>query len=334
MHGVLVMPAPRIAVARTDPEWQDWLAARAGGISASDIAAVLNINPWDSPFSLYWRKKLNTEIDPSPQMEWGGRLEDPIGAKFADLHPAFDVRPGGLYRHPDHAWMLATPDRLLHDRHPCLDCPECGGAVDDEPAAVLELKTASSLDEWGDEDTDQVPLHYRAQVIYQLDVLGLPRAHVALLSRGSTYREYTVQYDVEDAAIMRKAAAEFMERLANDDAPDIDGSAATTTTLKALHPSVVDEAVTVPTDLADQYRVRKELLDDAQAAYDEAANRIRALIGDNRIAVADGRKVAQRSVYDRAGFDTKRFKADHPDLFAEYETTTTVDALKPCKETP
>lgn len=326
MHGVLVMPAPRISVSRHEPEWQDWLAVRAAGISASNIAAILGINPWDSPFSLYWRKKLGGEVDPSPQMEWGSRLEDAIAAKFEERHAddGMVLRPGGLYRHPEHEWMLATPDRLLKivDR---------GRLI---PTAVVELKTASSLDDWGDDGTDQVPVHYRAQVIYQLDVLGLPHAHVALLCRGSTYREYTVAYDAEDAATMRKAAAEFMRRLGCDEAPDIDGSAATTATLKALHPSVVDEAVSVPVDLADQYRVRKELLDDAQAAYDEVCNRMRALIGNNREAVADGRRVARRSVYDRAGIDTKRLKADHPDLYAEYMTVTTVDALKPCKETP
>ena len=40
-----------------------WLAARREGIGASEISAVLGISPWESPFSLFWRKVNAWEID-------------------------------------------------------------------------------------------------------------------------------------------------------------------------------------------------------------------------------------------------------------------------------
>jgi putative phage-type endonuclease len=296
-----------------------WLAARKHGIGASEIPVILGLPPWDSPFSLYWRKKLGGELEMTDAMEWGTRLEDPIAEKFAECHPEYTVHPGGLYRHAEHHWMLATPDRRLRPK-------------DDSPGELLQLKTAYDLDGWGEPGTDDVPLYYRAQVMQEMAVYGAPRCWLVVLAGGTRYREYVVKYDPTDAETLRAAGEAFMRRLADNDPPPIDAAKATTDTLKVLHANVVDELVSIPQALADQYRARKELLDDAQRNYDEAANQIRDALGAAKTAVCDGQRVATRSVYERHGFDAKTFKTDHPDLYRDYETTTTVDALKPCKE--
>lgn len=329
-HGILVLPA--------GCDRDDWLAVRRTGIGASEIAAVLGVSPYDSPFSLYWRKKLGTEVDANEDMEWGLRLEDPIAVKFAEQHPEFDVQPGGLYRHHEHDWMLATPDRLLYD-HPC---PRIGDHADCRAVELAQVKTTYSFDDWGEPGTDEIPVYYRAQVMQEMDVHGARRVHLPVLAsrrdaNGKRYREYVVDYDPEDAALGRKAGGEFMRRLADEDPPDIDGSAATARTIKALHPTVIDESVTVPLSVADQYRVRAELLADAQAAYDETYNQLLAATGNYRYAVADGRKVATRSVYDQTHLDTKRLKKQRPELaaeiYAEFGETSTVCKLIPLKET-
>jgi len=298
-----------------------WLAARATGIGASEIAAVLGISPWDSPFSLYWRKKLNTATEMTEAMEWGLRHEATIAAKFAENHPEFIAKPGGLYRHPVHPWMLATPDLLLHSVSP---------EVSD---ALAQIKTTRSWDGWGEPGTDRIPLYYAAQVQQEMAVMGATRCWVPVLCGGNSYREYLFKWDDEDADAILAAGSAFMQRLADDNPPDLDGSSATTTALKQLHPTVVDEVVTIPQHLADQYRTRRALLADAQAAVTEAENQIRGLLGDAKTAVCDGTKVAQRSVYDTTRIDTKRLKAEQPDLYAAYVTTSTVNKLMPCKET-
>lgn len=312
---------PVLLIADPDTDRDAWLAARRQGIGASEIAAVLGISPWDSPFSLYWRKKLDDQVEMNEAMEWGLRHETTIAAKFAENHPDLFLTEGGLYRNAEHNWMLATPDRMALRRS------------DRAPAGLVQIKTAHSWDGWGTPGTDQVPVHYRAQVQQEMAVMGAPRCWIPVLVGGNSYREYVVDADPEDVALIVKAGAEFMRRLADDEPPDLDGAAATTATLKQLHPTVVDEVVTIPTQLADAYRTRKELLDDAQAAFDETCNRIRGLLGDARTAVADGRKVAQRSVYEQARLDTKRLKAEEPDLYAAYAQTSLVSKLLPCKET-
>ncbi len=317
-RGVLLVAADKVA-ARSD----EWLAARGLGIGASEIATVLGISPWDSPFSLYWRKKLATPTDMNEAMEWGLRHEQAIADKFAENHPDVDLEPAGLYRHAEHAWMLATPDRLAR-------------TVGDGPIELVQIKTTHSWDGWGEPGTDQIPVYYRAQVQQEMAVMGAARCSVPVLAGGNSYREYFVDYDQADVDAIVTAGAAFMARLAGDDPPDIDGSAATTKAIKALHPDLIDEPVTVPLDLADQYSVRKALLDDAKAAYDEVSNRMLAAVGNYRYGVADGRKVAIRQVYDTTRLDTRRLKAEQPDMYAEliaeYGNTTTISKITPPKE--
>lgn len=296
-----------------------WLAARATGIGASEIAAVLGISPWDSPFSLYWRKKLAATVEMTEAMEWGLRHERTIAEKFRDNHPEFIAVPGGLYRHPTHRWMLATPDLVLENVEPGRD-------------ELAQIKTTHSWDGWGTPGTDQIPAHYAAQVQQEMTVMGARRCWLPVLCGGNSYREYVIEWNPEDAATITEAGAAFMYRLAEDNPPDLDGSAATTAALKQLHPSVVDEVVTIPQHLADQYTTRRALLDDAKTALAEVENQIRGLLGDAKTAVCDGRKVAQRSVYDTTRIDTKRLRAEQPDLYAQYATTSTVNKLTPCKE--
>lgn len=329
-----------------------WLAARAAGIGASEIAAILGISPYDSPFSLYWRKKLNTVTEMTEAMEWGLRHEATIAAKFAENHPELVLTDAGLYRHPEHPWMLATPDALSYPV--CADCsgdkygedafirgewrntrcPACSGTGRHrEPITLVQIKTTRSWDSWGEPGTANIPAHYAAQVQQEMTVMGATRCWVPVLCGGNSYREYVVDWDADDAAVITNAGAAFMQRLADDNPPDLDGSAATTATLKQLHPSVVDEVVTVPQHLADQYATRRALLDDAKTALTEVENQLRGLLGDARTAVCDGRKVAQRSVYDTTRVDTKRLKAEQPDVYAAYTSTSTVNKLTPAKET-
>jgi hypothetical protein len=104
-----------------------WYELRRQGITASEIAIVLGISPYGSPFSLYWQKLNDWRDDGNAYTSAGRHLEDAIAdwwmAECDPLENLFAV-PGGLYAHRERPWQLATPDRLLH-----LPCPECQGGT-------------------------------------------------------------------------------------------------------------------------------------------------------------------------------------------------------------
>jgi len=286
-----------------------WLAARRKGIGASEIAAVLGISPWESPFSLYWRKVNGWDYEPSAEMEWGTRLEPAIAAKYADAHPDVYVETGQLAVSGYGSWMLATPDRLIGPacQHPsgnmyqnhCCDCMNTGMAG--PPEAVLELKTAHSADGWGEPDTAEIPVYYRAQVQWQMLVLGVQYAELAVLIGGSDYREYRVRRDDKDIAVMVEHGRRFMARIEAGDPPPLDDHHATVTTLKRLHPDLTDDApAEVPADLAAGVRRARHMKALSEALCDRYEARLRDAMGSARRAVSGGVAVASRSIYDVA----------------------------------
>jgi putative phage-type endonuclease len=280
----------------------EWLDARRQGITASEIAIVMGLSPYSSPYALHHQKLgvLDGQED-NDAMALGRYLEAFVASRFADLYPEFTVAGDGrtLYAHPDRGWQLATPDRLV-------DC--CPGHDEiGPPLAVLEAKTAASYDGWGDDGTDQIPVHYRCQVLWQMDVLGVQAGYVACLflhSRKLRIYELTMDVAAEaDLKLMRDEGWAFLKRLYVRNPPDVDWRPATTGTLKHLHPSVEDRSEFIPRELARRYRAACKAVKAAEQRRDLAANQIRARMGAARYAHGGtqpgmAQVIARRDVYD------------------------------------
>ena len=222
--------------AEGSPEWQ---AARDGAITGSRIAAVCGLSPWESPFSLWHRMAgVAPEQPVSDLMHWGTKLEPLILSEYADRRRIVGhqlVAKPGLFRHHTRTWQMVTPDALNGDR-------------------VVEVKYSPMTDGWGDEGTDQIPVYYRAQVLWQLDVFGYRQADVCVFFGGSgEYREYIVDYDPDDITVLRDKARAFLASLDKGERPSIDGHDATYQVVRDLHPDIDDEAIDLPGDVGDRY---------------------------------------------------------------------------------
>lgn len=330
-----------------------WLAARRQGIGASEIAAVMGISPWDSPFSLYWRKREGWEVEATEEMRVGTLVEPAVAdwwAETQDPHENLYVVPAGLVASAERPWQLATPDRLV-----CLPCAQCdgtdvgetrhyhGGALDGytevhscgycqggagKPVAVLECKWTGAWHGWGEPETDDIPVYYRAQVQWQCDVMGVDEWYLAVLGPGG-FRAYQGRRDERDLSIMRTAAEAFWKRVQAGDAPDVDEHSATLGALQRLHAlgdGELDLADVVDRDeavrFAEGYRRARALRAKADALVDRFEARIRSHLGDKHHRLVLGKKlIASRSVYEQSG--------DSAELTALEGDWPTVDRLNP-----
>jgi putative phage-type endonuclease len=276
------------------PGTPEWDAARGGlCITATEIAAVMGLSPWQSRFSL-WHKKAglpSPPFEPSPAMEWGTRLEPAVAGKFIDEHPEWISGTAGTFQHHERTWQRATPDQLLY---PCAAASDREGATDiaGEPTALLEVKTSPFGDDWD----NGVPAHYRAQILWQLDTLGLTTCHVALLVSGHDYREYVVDYDATDAELMRKAAREFLDDVANDVRPPIDTSDVTYQTVRRQAEGRDDVDVEIPAAMAVRYEDAQDAIKAAEAELTGAKSEVLDAIGNGYRAVVGERRIAYRTV--------------------------------------
>lgn len=347
------MPVELLPPHQANPDNPAWHEMRRDGVTASEIPVILGISRWDSPWSMWHRKRglIPDQVD-NDDMAWGRRLEGAIAdaaAERLDPHQNLVFARAGLYRHDRRAWQMATPDRLTYTA-----CPGCA-AVDDAPAyvgamvrsgcdcdppgtsgpahALLEVKHPYSWDGWGDDGTDDIPADYMAQGLWQLDVMDLDECWLAAYTRHQM-RIYTIRRDAEgadvDLAMMRQRALEF---LASADPPPLDSHPATLAAVKALHPDLEDREQGVPNQTARIYLGAQERLRDAKAGARQAEAELRAVLGSGRYAVNyEGDRIATRSVYERRNLDAAGLRADHPDLAVKYTTTTTVDRLTPARK--
>jgi len=264
-----------------DPEW-------ARRMSASKVSAVLGLSPWESPFSLWHRMAGNIpwEDDEQAQLKRGHYLEPGIRQWFRDQHAALQIDRTGTWVHLERDWQIASPDGLALKRS--LKDPG-------KPVAVVECKTANNDWEWGEPGTDQVPPYYRAQAMWQMDTLGLPRCHVAVLTSFMEFREYVVDYDPAEAEFIRTAARDFLDSLAGGKAPNLDDHGATYKAVRQLHPGIedvdveLDPALVLP--FVDALRAEKA----AKERKAELVTAIAARMGDARRATYIKTTIATRA---------------------------------------
>jgi len=264
-----------------EPGSSEWLTR----MSASKIAAVVGLSPYESRFSLWHHMAgLTSPVDESDEMRRGHYLEPAIAAWFADQHPTWRVESTGTWVAANDDWCSASPDRIV--------------TREDGTAALLQCKTDADLDAWGPEGTDEIPPGYRAQVMWEMLVTGARECHVAVLLSYLSFREYLITYDQAEAEQLVTAAAEFMASLPNGSAPrrpNLDEHAATYQAVRELHPDIDGSDAPITAELAAEYLASKADEKAAKARAQGATTAVLDAMGTAKTALTqDGQKVAIR----------------------------------------
>nr|WP_240145090.1 YqaJ viral recombinase family protein [Enterococcus hirae] len=265
------------------PGSEEWLRC----MSSSKVAAVLGLSPYESRFSLWHRMTgaIPAQAD-SDVLRRGHYLEPGIASWFADQHPELAQGLGGTWRHGERTWQVASPDRLLFDDAEAIT-----------PVAILEVKTAADDSDWGKPGTDDIPIGYRAQVMWQMDVVGVPVTHVAVLSAFLEFREYVVTYDPDEADDIRSRCEAFMATLPggpNETRPNLDEHTATYQAVRALNPDIDGNDVELPLELADRYCVAVAAFKEVEAKKTAASSAVMDYLGAAKRATWGKRALASR----------------------------------------
>jgi putative phage-type endonuclease len=298
-----------VVVARTrGMSREEWLAVRRTGLGSSDMAAVAGVSPWRSAFQVWLDKTGQAGEEPeSEAMRWGTLLEPVVADEFARRTGLRVRRRHAVLRSPTCPVMLANLDRE---------------AYGDGGPGVLEVKTAGGRMEeaWAD---GGAPDYYLVQVQHQLAVTGRRRGWLCCLLLGSR-RLAIVPVERDDALIgdLERIATDFWRFVESRTPPEVDGSASTSAALARLHPrSEPGLSAVLPPEARQwlrDYRMYQQAEREAAARKDEAANRIKAALGDAEAGLLSG-QVAVTWKTDAVGrFDLERFRADHPDLYDRY----------------
>lgn len=282
---------------------QEWLTARKTGIGGSDVAAILGLSKWRTPYSV-WQDKIGqgAEIEDNPAMKWGRNLEPVVRQEYAEQTGRVVLQPADMLRHPAHSFMLANLDGMTEDRR------------------VVEIKTARSANGWGEPGTDQVPQDYLFQVQHYMAVTGFPVSDVAVLIGGSDFRIYEVPADPELQEMMIEAEAAFWQRVLDNNPPDpVTMADAIAKYGRFSRPDAVTAddgikaAVLAIKDIKEQISILEASEEEAKAIIFKAMADRDTLVDTNGTPLATWKTQAGSK-----RFDSTALKAAHPDTYAEF----------------
>ena len=277
----------------------EWLALRRRYIGGSDAAAVVGLNRFASPYSLWAEKTGRTPgFGGNLATEVGAYLEEFVAQKFAAETGKKVRRVNQSLFNSDYPFAIANIDREI---------------VGED--AGLEIKTTSELNVKRFSG-GEYPENYYVQCVHYLAVTGKVRWYLAVLIGNRELKIFTIERDEAEIAALMAAERDFWSHVETDTPPPADGAPATTETLQALYAQGSEDHT------VDLFGYREELeqymdlgrrIKELEAMQAEAANRIKAYLGDAACGTCGGYRATWRNTARRS-FDSKRFAEENPDI--------------------
>lgn len=307
-------PALRLVSTRNLPR-ADWLAVRKQGIGASDAAAAVGLNPYQSPLEL-WLVKTGRDTnlpvddpnDESSPMYWGTILEPIVAAHYTKRTGRKVRRVNSVLRHPDpdKAWMIANLDYAIPAN---------------SEVQLLECKTAGEYGArlW----REGVPEYIQCQVQHQLAVTGKAAADVCVLICGQEIQIHRIERD--EALIDNLIALErrFWDYVITDTPPPADGSESSARALQCLFPLDNGDTLDLATDsplcaVFDALVSTREEIGTLERVESDLKQTIQQTLGDATKAVFHSGYVTWKRSKDSHGLDVATLLKDNPHLLQQY----------------
>ena len=292
-----------------DMPHEEWLEHRRKSIGGSDASAIIGMNNYSSPYTV-WADKLG-KLPPKEDneaMRLGRDLEDYVAKRFTEETGKKVRRENSILINPDIPFAHANVDRMI---------------VGED--AGFEAKTTSALNTKRFKN-GEYPENYYAQCVHYMMVTGCQRWYLGVLVLGVEFKWFVIERDEGEIDALRKSEAEFWEYVKLGQAPMTDGSDSTSETLRTIYPESNGDEVSLMAFENDlqQYMTLSSLLKDVEKQKEEVANKIKAYMGEASKGIASKYNVSWSS-YMRSTFDHKKFAEENPgvDLSDYYKSTPT-----------
>lgn len=302
---------------------EEWLEERRKSLGGSDMGAVLGLNKYRSPYTVWAEKTGRIGEEPENEaMRVGRDLEPYVASRFGEVSRKGVRRMNHLLRREDCPHLHANIDRQILGESSGLEC---------KTASALNLKRY----EGGD-----FPESYYAQCVTYLAVTGWARWYLAALVLGKGFYCYqittipdddtpewcesSVYVSPEEIEAVKRCAEDFWHNyIEADSPPPMDGVASTTEALESIYAGGGGDVELFGREsLVEQYQAlmsrKKAIEKDADAIKQQLMDDL----GDNETGFC-GRYTVNWKGQSRQTFDARAFAKDHPemDLSGYYKTT-------------
>lgn len=294
---------------------QEWLEDRRKGIGGSDVATILGLNKWKSPYQLWLEKTGQVELEEtdSEPAYWGNVLEEVVAKEFTERTGKKVRRRNKVFEHQDYPFLRANIDRDVIGEN-----------------AILECKTANQFlaKDWDDEE---IPMSYLCQIQHYMNVLERDFAYIAVLIGGQKFIWKKVERDQELIDLITKRLVEFWQmNVVDGNEPPIDGSSATSDFLNERYseegtneimlPSEFDNLIVYRNQLKEDEKIIKEKIAETENQIKSELGKQNALIGITKQFLITWKAVASNRLNKKLLAAKYPNAADDPDIYQTSES--------------
>ena len=291
----------------------EWLKYRESGIGSSEVATIVGLNPWETPYQL-WRRKVGLDAPKQENfaMKAGHYLEDAVSLFWQDETGQQVIKSSAgdwLIRDDERPYLQVSPDRTYW----LADMPHSN-----ENKGILECKTTQmTIDE------DDIPKHWFVQVQYQLGVAGYQHGSLAWLTQGRNFGYKDLAFVPDFAWLVEEVDKFWVDNIQAKQEP----TAANVQDILLKYNRHTDgKIVEVNDDIFAAYQELKEVRDELSAIEEKKTaleEKIKLGFGDAEAISYDGQTLATwKAPKPSNKFDAKAFTAAHPDLAKEFTFPT------------
>ena len=292
----------------------EWLKCRESGIGSSEVATIVGLNPWETPYQL-WRRKVGLDAPKQENfaMKAGHYLEDAVSLFWQDETGQQVIKSSAgdwLIRDNERPYLQVSPDRTYWLR----DMPR-----NNDNKGILEIKTTQkSIDE------DDIPKHWFCQIQYQLGVAGYQCGSLAWLIAGR-------EFGYKDLAFVPDFYDWLVEEVDKFWLDNIQGKREPTAVnvqdiLLKYNCHTDGKIVEVNDEIFAAYQDLKAIKDELAAIEEKKASleeKIKLGFGDAEAISYGGQTIATwKAPKPSSKFDAKAFTAAYPDLASKYTVQT------------
>lgn len=322
-------------------------------LGGSDAAAVFGVSPWKTKLDLFLDKvKPYSDIDTTDpdKLKFFARRkrQEPVVAEMLTDEYGIEVTTLSLDDHPnryrdaEHRFMAAEIDfefRMTDRVREHFPSRDDFNAIPNGALLNGEIKTVHpfAASQWGEQGSEDVPIHIAAQVMHGLGVTKRPAAIVAALFGLDTLSCFPVMADAETITAMRSECVKFWNENVLARVPPEPVNMNDIRRLytgfggKPCHLS--EEAFDflrnierlretrriLDDDIAEcEWRVAKFIADAWGRPLINDDGKLSLDVNDNALLMLDGVEVGSWNRQRGAALDQRRLRADHPEIVKAY----------------
>lgn len=293
---------------------EEWLEHRKQGIGSSEVSSILGLNPYQTPYQLWRRKK---EMDPplvqNMPMRLGHLLEDAVSTLWSEETGREIIKSSAgdwIAFNTEKPFLRASPDRTfwLPDQK-----------KNNDNKGILECKTTQMT-----VDPDEIPPNWFIQLQYLLGVSETETGSLAWLSMGRTFGFKDVVLVPDFYKWMQDEVERFwVDNIIGNKEPEaITASDVLIKYAQHTEGKLIEVGEEIAVAYSELKSVRQELsiLEDKKEKLED---RIKMAFEDAEAISYSGEKLATwKTAKDREKIDTKTLSKDLPEVAKKYTIIT------------